>query len=241
MKLKKNIILGVVLIVILIIAVLIKNSGSYIEGTVIDITLQNNNKSSVLLNIKETPYTVYFENIDISTIELNDLLKIKTTGIERESYPIQVDGLSFKKKENKSIKVKGKYDPSEQNNIQTIVFSNYFQEEESNYMSRFKTKKITNATEFNEFITSKQIVIPKELNINDLFLNNFVIISYTNMSNSGILDFDGLYKQDNNIYIHIDIKGNEDTNDTTTRGVISFIPREYENFIPKTLSKQKNN
>ncbi len=236
--LKKNIILGISLLVIALILIIIKSMGSYLEGTVVDINYHKDNKSSILMNVKDVPYTVYFENIDISKVELSNNIKVKTTGVVRESYPAQVDALSLKIKDSYSTVIKGKYDPSVTDNIKTIVFNSLFYEEESSYMSRFKTKKITNLTDFNEFVSSRKILVPEETNIKDLFINYFAVISYSNMSSSGILDFGGLYKNNNNIYVHVDITSSEVvTTDLITRGVISFIPREYETFEAKTLSK----
>ncbi len=236
---KKNIILGIILIVVAIILIIVKNQGTYIEGKVIDITYYRNikNKSNILLSVENEPFVVYF-NIDINKIKLNDILKIKTNGIVRESYPAQTDGLSYKVLKNNSIKIKGEYDPSDIDSINTIIFNSSFYDEEYNYKNRFKTNVYNDIKEFKEFISSRAIIIPDNINLNTMFKDYIAVVSYTNMSSSGNIDFYGLYKEDNKMYIYTSIISKEIvTTDLVTRGVISFIPNEYANNEFETLSK----
>lgn len=236
---KKNIILGIVFLVAAIILIIVKNQGTYIKGRVIDITYYENkeNKSTILINIDNEPLVVYFD-IDINKIELNDILKIKTTGIVRESYPAQMDGLSYKKLRNNSTKIKGEYDPSDIDTIKTIVFNSSFYDEESNYKSRFKTKIYNDLSEFKEFVSSRGIIIPDNMNLNTLYKDYIAVVSYTNMSSSGNVDFYGLYKEDNTMYIYTKINSKEIViTDIVTRGVISFVSKEYSYNEFETLSK----
>ncbi|MDD4831375.1 MAG: hypothetical protein PHR09_00750 [Bacilli bacterium] len=236
---KKNIILGISLFIISIILIIIKIQGTYIEGRVIDITYNKSNEiiSSILLEANNEPYTVYFKNIDIQNISLNDIVKIKTTGVLRESYPVQADGLSIKKIRNNSIKLNDNNDDSI-NKLEIILYKSSYYDEEVSYKNKFKTKVLTSKTEFNEFIFSRNITIPNNKNIDNILDNNFAVVSYANMTSSGVVDFSGLYKEDNKMFIYVKINsGQIVTTDLVTRGVITFVPKEYINNTFETLSK----
>jgi len=229
---KKNIILGISLLILAIILIIISNNGKYIEGRVVDITYNSN----VMVLINDEPYVVSFKNVDLSSINLNDVVKIKTDGVVRESYPTQMTGYSIKKIKNESIMIKDKYIPSDPDNVNTIIFNSTYYEENPSYKNRFKTKVLRDKSEFNSFLTERSIKIPN--NVDNLFKNNIAVVSYTNMTSSGVIDFNGLYEDKSNMYIYLKLTTEEiTTTDIVTRGVISFIDKEYENKTFETLTK----
>ncbi len=236
---KKNIILGISLLIVSIILIIVKNQGSYINGRVIDITFNKNKEfnSNLLLEVNNEPYIVYFNNSNLENISLNDIVKVKTTGILRESYPVQTDGLSIKKIRNNSIKI---YEDKDDliNKIEIILYTSSYYDEEISYKNKFKTQVIKSKNEFDEFISNRNITIPNNKNIDNILDDNFAVISYTNMTSSGVVDFSALYKEENKMFIYVKINsGQIVTTDIVTRGIITFVPREYINNTFETLSK----
>lgn len=216
---KKNIVFGIILLVIAIVGIIIKSNAKYIEGRVVDI---NGNKS-LLIHINNEPFVVGF-NSKFNNIQLNDIVKIKTDGIVRESYPAQMNGLSIKRIKNEYKRIT---EP-----VTSILFDTTYYEEELTYKSKFKTLMLKDKFEIDDYVRKSNIILQEK--IDD---NHIAIVSSTSMSSSGVISFEGLYQNKKNISINLNITTGEDvTNDIVTRGVLLLINKKYIDYDFETVS-----
>ncbi len=216
---KKNIVFGIILLVIAIVGIIIKSNAKYIEGRVVDI---NGNKS-LLIHINNEPFVVGF-NSKFNNIQLNDIVKIKTDGIVRESYPAQMNGLSIKRIKNE---YKAITEP-----VTSILFDTTYYEEELTYKSKFKTLILKDKFEIDDYVRKSNIILQEK--IDD---NHIAIVSSTSMSSSGVISFEGLYQNKENISINLNITtGEVVTDDIVTRGVLLLINKKYIDYDFETVS-----
>jgi RecB family endonuclease NucS len=125
---------------------------------------------------------------------------------------------------------------SNPNNVNIIIINGNNFEENLNFKNRFNTLVLKNKDEFNTYVEERNINIQN--NTDELFNDYIAIVSYTNMTSSGTIDFYGLYENNNNMYIYLKlITGEITTTDIVTRGIISFIDKEYANKTFETLTK----
>jgi len=219
---KKNIILGVILLIIFIILVVIKGNDNTIEGRVVDIYDNN-----LLIHINGEPYNINFKN-NISGISLNDIVKIRTDGIVRESYPMQITGLSVKKIKN---------DYKKMNDVTTsTLFDTTYYEETLTYKNKFKTVVFKTKDEFKNYVNKSKILLQE--NIDDIYKDSFAVVSTTSMSSGEIISFEGIYLNNNNISINLNVTTSEvTTTDIMTKGNIIILNKKYIDFNFETVSK----
>lgn len=220
---KKNIILGITLLIISLILIIIKNNNNYIEGRVIDIF----DNKSILIHKNKEPILVDFKK-GVSNILLNDIVKIKTDGIIRESFPVQMTGISIKKVKNEYKKVN--------ENIESVSFKTDYYQENLVYKNKFKTTVFKNKEEFKNYVEKSRIVLSSS--VDNIYNEYFAVVSTTSMSSGGILSFDGLYQNNNNMSINLKLNiGEVQTTDIVTRGNIILISKKYIDYNFETLSK----
>ncbi len=222
---KKNIILAIVLLIISIALIIIKNNDNNVEGRVIDIYDNNN----LLIHIKGEPFNISFKT-NISGISLNDMVRIKTDGIVRESYPAQMTGLSIKK-------IKNDYKRINDKTTSTLFDTNYY-EETLVYKSKFKTTVFKTKDEFKNYINKSRILL--QTNIDDIYKTSFAIVSTTSMTSSGIISFDGVYENNKDLSINLKIDMEKITkDDMVTRGSIILLDKKYIDYNFETVSITK--
>ena len=219
---KKVIFIAFIFSFILFISIKIK--GSYeLKGEIVDIYF--NDKYTILLNSKESLYSISFDKkINLRSIELNDYVSIKTNGIIMESYPAQTKGLDIKLLESK-----------EKNNIKDVntyvlnASGDYYNDMLNNNFYRFNTKVLNNKDEYMEF--QNEMSINNNFDLDEIFKDNFIVISYSYMSSTPKLENKLIYTNDNNLFIEINIDSDDnETDDLICRGFIYIINKNYSSI-----------
>lgn len=222
---KKNIMLGITLLLISIVLIIIKNNDNYVEGRVIDIS----DNKSILIHKNNEPILINFKD-NINNIVLNDIVKVKTDGIVRESFPVQMTGISIKKVRNEYKKLN--------ENIESISFKTDYYQESLVYKNKFKTTVFKNKEGFKDYVEKSRIALSDS--VDNIYKEYFAVVSTTSMSSGGILSFEGLYQKSNNISINLKLNIREvQTTDIVTRGNIILISKKYIDYNFETLSETK--
>ncbi len=219
---KKYILFAIVILLISSILILISSDKKYIEGRIIDIYDDKN----ILILINDDPFSVSFRK-KFDSIKLNDIVKIKTDGIVRESFPAQITGLSIKKIKNNYKKI-----PLD---IDNIIFNTHYYDEVLSYKSKFSTIVFKIKEDLLEYGKKSGITLPKD--IDTLYENKFAVLSNTSMTSSGKINIEGIYENNKNISINLTVAiGEAYTTDIITRGSIIFLDKKYIDYNITTTS-----
>ncbi len=232
-------ILFIIALVFTIVMFLPKTKNTILEGTVIDIYYRdsNINKPTILIRNDNSISSVNFiKNIDLEkkNISLNDIVEVYHSGMVAKSYPEIVYGkdIALLEKANK------RFDQSNFN-MYFLNSTGYYNDETDTFIyKRFKTNTFYSKDEYLKFanMIGIQTHIENNIDLDLVFNENVIVVSYTHMSSTPKLLYYGPYKVNNDVFIQIDISSPENiTDDIVLRGTMVIINKDYVTSDIETL------